>query len=329
VGKGLGRVQCSGPGTGSSSDTGPDASSPGEEAGYAGDDALPDSLEDAVRAAAVATGVARGKGVTAAMVELLVPELELLADEGDQERFWRVVRGLGAELGFQMGADRVKVVCSDAGSAALLKSKWTESDLEVASLTDRMPVDGGEDVVLVARPDHTTLEECEKLVAKAEAFNAAKVEEWEAGGGRGEGQAEEEPRGTMVVLFNPKLVSGDVGIGLGNRIMQKRFMPKFTHTYYLSPMGGGAVSVFRKYPGLWQVWRERADMEGRYDLLFEQASRPAGDDLFYRLDEADRRDELVARGEDPDAPENAEPSFMDDLARTLKTNLRFLNSIQK
>jgi len=292
---------------------------------YAGDDALPDSLEDAVRAAAEATTKARAKGVRAAMIELLVPELELLADEGDQERFWRVVRGLGAELGFQMGADRVKVVCGDAGSAALLKNKWVDSDLEVASLTDRLPADGGEDVVLVARPDHTGLGECEELVARAEAANEAALAAWEAAGG----VPGDEPKGTMVVLFNPKLVSGDVGIGLGNRIMQKRFMPKFTHTYYLSPMGGGAVSVFRKYPSLWQVWRERADMEGRYDLLFEQASRPAGDDLFYRLDEADRRDQIVARGEDPDAPENAEPSFLDDLARTLKTNLRFLNSIQK
>ena len=46
--------------------------------------------------------------------------------------------------------------------------------------------------------------------------------------------------------------SGDVGLGLNVRRMRNEFLSLFTVTYSLRPLGETA-SVFRQYPGQWQV----------------------------------------------------------------------------
>ena len=46
--------------------------------------------------------------------------------------------------------------------------------------------------------------------------------------------------------------SGDVGLGLNVRRMRNEFLSLFTITYSLRPLGESA-SVFRRYPGKWQV----------------------------------------------------------------------------
>ena len=46
--------------------------------------------------------------------------------------------------------------------------------------------------------------------------------------------------------------SGDVGLGLNVRRMRNEFLSLFTITYSLRPLGESA-SVFRRYPGQWQV----------------------------------------------------------------------------
>ncbi len=58
--------------------------------------------------------------------------------------------------------------------------------------------------------------------------------------------------GQAVVLFNPRLASGDVGIGLNVRRMREDFLAEFNTTYSLRPVGD-VGSVFRRYPGMWQV----------------------------------------------------------------------------
>lgn len=53
-------------------------------------------------------------------------------------------------------------------------------------------------------------------------------------------------------MFNPRLASGDVGVGLSIRRMRDSFLNRFTTTYSLRPIQD-VGSVFRRYPGMWQV----------------------------------------------------------------------------
>ena len=58
--------------------------------------------------------------------------------------------------------------------------------------------------------------------------------------------------GQCMVMFNPRLASGDVGVGLAIRRMRDQFLSRFTTTYSLRPIAE-VGSVFRRYPGMWQV----------------------------------------------------------------------------
>ena len=53
-------------------------------------------------------------------------------------------------------------------------------------------------------------------------------------------------------MFNPRLASGDVGVGLAIRRMREQFLGRFTTTYSLRPIAD-VGSVFRRFPGMWQV----------------------------------------------------------------------------
>lgn len=61
-------------------------------------------------------------------------------------------------------------------------------------------------------------------------------------------------------MFNPRLASGDVGVGLSIRRMRENFLSRFTTTYSLRPIAD-VGSVFRRYPGMWQVGR-RVELAG-------------------------------------------------------------------
>lgn len=69
--------------------------------------------------------------------------------------------------------------------------------------------------------------------------------------------------------------SGDVGVGLNTRRLRKTFLNTFTVTYSLYPIGD-IGSVFRRYPGIWQVFIEDPGTPGRYRLAAEKDERPAG-----------------------------------------------------
>lgn len=55
-----------------------------------------------------------------------------------------------------------------------------------------------------------------------------------------------------VVMFNQRLSSGDVGLGLNARRLRESFLRNFVITYSLRSIGD-VGSVFRRYPGLWKV----------------------------------------------------------------------------
>lgn len=70
--------------------------------------------------------------------------------------------------------------------------------------------------------------------------------------------------------------SGDVGVGLNVRRLTKQFLSTFTTSYSLRPIAD-LGSVFKRYPGMWQVFLEDPKSEpGRYILAAERPSRPAG-----------------------------------------------------
>jgi len=86
-------------------------------------------------------------------------------------------------------------------------------------------------------------------------------------------------QGIPVVMFNPRLASGDVGIGTNVRELRKNFTSTFNITYSLYPLSAPSGSVFRKYPAPWQVFLEDDASPGRYNLVAERSTRPAGEDL--------------------------------------------------
>ena len=78
-----------------------------------------------------------------------------------------------------------------------------------------------------------------------------------------------------VVLLNPRLEDVSiVGIGYAGRQLRDRFLKNIQSCYYLRPLEEG--TLFRCYPGLWQVWRETTD---GYELIKELQNKPVGDDL--------------------------------------------------
>ena len=82
-------------------------------------------------------------------------------------------------------------------------------------------------------------------------------------------------------MFNPRLVSGDVGIGLNVRRLRDGFLSTFATAYALRPVGE-VGTVYKRWPGKWQVFVEDETSPGRYKLAgdgkgFDVA--PAGEAL--------------------------------------------------
>jgi len=190
----------------------------------------------------------------------------VFAEEGDQQRFWKLTRRYAEELVASSPAGtRVRALYPDAGVAAMLKSQWTKTGegektlaFEVAAITDRQPARAGvDDVVVLAAPDP------QSLAAAVKAADAAR------------------DAGIPCVMFNPRLVSGDVGIGLNVRRLRDGFLSTFATAYALRPVGE-VGTVYKRWPGKWQVFVEDESAPGRYKLAgngkgFDVA--PAGEAL--------------------------------------------------
>lgn len=293
-----------------------DAGSPvatGEELGPRDDDVLPDSLADSIEEAAKATAEAILRGNSRTQVEIHLPEFwdpisgPIFPNRGDQDRFWRMTRRFMEQLATSLGSPSgLRAVYPDAGVAAMLSHQWPDRPFTIASLNDRRPVQVEDEVVVVACPDPPGADDCMKLV------RLVAQQDEEAG-------ALQRP----IVLFNQRMSSGDVGLGLNARRIRGNFLKPFVVTYSLRPIGD-IGSVFRRYPGMWKVFLEEETMPGRYRLIQESAARPQGEELDY----------LVQQALNPSAAQpgpDGEPrkaSFLEQLRTTMNSVNYFMKSLR-
>ena len=149
------------------------------------------------------------------------------------------------------------------------------------AIDDRKPIEADDELVVICCPDPPSVEACRNLVVHAEEVT--------------EGRA-------TVVMFNPRLVSGtnfmrvvfslgsivgrycgmcsgehyvpgDVGIGNTFRQIRREFLGTFETCYSLQPLGNEG-SIFKKYPGMWQIFKADPEVEGRFLLVYENINRP-------------------------------------------------------
>ena len=217
------------------------------------DDELPDNLFDAVASAAAATERAISAGSLGNLVELRIPELwdpisgNVMAEAGDQLKVWEITREYVAQLCDAVGGDvRVKAVFPDAGCAALLKNRWGDDlPFVIASTNDRRLYEESDEIIVFAAPDPPSLE---AVRATTTAANEA---------------------GASVVLINPRLASGDAGLGLNFRRMRDQFLGRMTVVYAIQPLPWCNGNIFKRFPGMWRLYLQD---EERPCLLYTSPS---------------------------------------------------------
>ncbi|MCO5584183.1 hypothetical protein L7F22_038106 [Adiantum nelumboides] len=259
----------------------------------ADDSVLPDDLSGAVLHSSESTTYFVNAGGSRAIVELQLPELENLNEEGAQQRLWDLARFYLESLQKDLKMKQLKAIFPDAGAAALLKHTWSDSTFSFASLNDRRPISKEDEVVVLVVPDYQMLAVVQKI-----AFQLSQ-------------DAEESPR--PLIMWNPRLFSGDVGIGLNVRRTRDNFVSTFTVVYSMRPLPQGAI--FRRYPGLWKVFLDDTERPGRYLLAREQPTRPLPDDL----------DVLLMEGEEA----SEEPSAFAKAMGVFASFNRFMRSLSK
>lgn len=238
---------------------------------------LPDSLTDAIAQAAASTAAALDAGARRAAVELQLPEFwdaasgAVFAEAGDAARFWKLTRRFAADVGAAAGGAPVVALYPDAGTAAMLCAQWPDAPFTVRAVTDRNPLENTPPgaIVVLAAPDPPSLASCVRV---ADAARAA-------------ADAGDDGAPAAVVLFNARLVSGDVGIGLTVRRLRDDFLSTFPLTYALRPIGD-VGTVFRRWPDPWRVFVADPASPGRYKLAAERDVAPVGDALDLILDAA-------------------------------------------
>ncbi|KAJ6359772.1 hypothetical protein OIU77_003891 [Salix suchowensis] len=80
-----------------------------------------------------------------------------------------------------------------------------------------------------------------------------------------------------LIMWNPRLISEDVGVGINVRNLRRYFLSTFTTVYSMRPLPAGAV--FRCYPGLWKVFYDDKDRPNRYLLGQEFVRRPDAEEI--------------------------------------------------
>ena len=271
-----------------------------------GDKELPNDLFDAVNTAASATSRAISAGQLGIIVELLIPELwdpisgNVMANPGDQLKQWEISRQFAQKLLEERPEGlELTVVFPDAGCAALLKNRWgDELKFKIASANDRMLVpDDYEGVLLFAAADPISLDVVVKSTKKANELQ------------------------NPVILLNPRLASGDAGIGLTVRRWRDQFLGVMCVAYSLRPLPWCNGTVFKKFPGPWKLYIEKENVPGRFELVHESNSRPAGDELDDLVSEVYRGRDV---GEDG---EMREKSAVEKLAGFAASMARFAKSL--
>ena len=204
---------------------------------------LPKTLGEAVSQASIATQNAIADGNNRLQVEILLPELNPMPVA---ERFLTTEDDNTHKFN--------KIFFPDAGAAALARRDWGDAPFELLDIsTKRVSVEEQiqpeDEAILCIAPTAQEVLQIEKLC--------------NAMGDR------------PVVLLNPRLEDVSiVGIGYAGRQLRDRFLKNIQSCYYLRPLEEG--TLFRCYPGLWQVWRETTD---GYELIKELPNKPVGDDL--------------------------------------------------
>ncbi|XP_060219138.1 uncharacterized protein LOC132645901 [Lycium barbarum] len=255
------------------------------------DSCLPSDLEGAVQQSGQATASFVSSGGMRAIVELLIPQLQFLDDEGAQAELWELSRIFVETLIKETGCQRVKAIFPDAGAAALLKYRWQDSTFEFASLGDRKPVSREDEIVVMVVPDYQMLQYVERIASDL---------------------SDDPPR--PLIMWNPRLISEDVGVGINVRRLRRNFLSTFTVAYSMRPLPDGAV--FRCYPGLWKVFYDDKDRPNRYLLAKEQISRPTTEDL-----------EIIYGGVDEKGEKG--PSLLDQAAGIFSSINRFMKVISR
>ncbi|KNA18005.1 hypothetical protein SOVF_074670 [Spinacia oleracea] len=218
------------------------------------DDCLPSDLVGAVRQSGQASASFVDAGGSRAIVELLIPQLQFLDDEGAQADLWELSRVFIDTLIEETGCQNVKAIFPDTGAAALLKYQWKDAAFGFSSLSDRKPVQDEDEIIVMVVPDYQMLEYVQKIATLL---------------------ADDPPR--PLIMWNPRLVSEDVGVGFNVRKLRRYFLRTFSVVYSMRPFPTGAV--FRCYPGLWKVFYDDKDRMGRYLLAKELISRPDAGEL--------------------------------------------------
>eukprot|EP00793_Prasinoderma_coloniale_P004102 PRCOL_00006277-RA len=285
----------------------------------------------AVEQAAEATARALGDGNPQALCELLIPELfdplsgALMESEGDQMRLWALsraaveltteamVRG-DAEVEYGEGSEAegegpatmpgVVAVYPDAGVAAMLQSRWgTGAPFRFASLDDRLPSIVREDtsLVFVCIPDPPSIK---KVIAIAEAAAEA---------------------GAALVLFNPRLASGDVGVGLALRDTFRDFTLQMCVSYSIRPIGDG--SVYKCYPAPWRVFLGDPELPGRYILAKEMDQRPNSEEIFDLMDALD--DGTLGKDDSDDDEDDGSGGFMASAKKAFREAQKFQRDLNR
>lgn len=213
------------------------------------DSDLPSDLEDAIRQSGRASAAFVSSGGMRAIVELLIPQLQFLDAEGAQAELWGLSRIFIESFMEETGIERIRAIFPDAGAAALLKYQWKEASFGFSSLSDRKPVQDEDEVVVMIVPDYQMLEYVERIASQLSG---------------------DSPR--SLIMWNPRLVSEDVGVGFNVRKLRKYFLSTFTTVYSMRPLPTGAI--FRCYPGMWKVFYDDPKRPNRYLLAKEQPSRP-------------------------------------------------------
>ncbi|XP_043718818.1 uncharacterized protein LOC122666810 [Telopea speciosissima] len=237
------------------------------------DSCLPSDLDGAVRQSSQASALFLSSGGMRAIVELLIPQLQFLDDEGAQGELWELSRIFLDTLIEETECQRVKAIFPDAGAAALLKYRWKDAAFGFSSLSDRKPVEDGDELVVMVVPDYQMLEYVERIASNL---------------------SDDPPR--PLIMWNPRLISEDVGVGFNVRKLRRYFLSTFTVVYSMRPLPAGAV--FRCYPGLWKVFSDDKVRPNRYLLAKEQISRPDAEEIeiiFGDVDESEKGPSMLVR----------------------------------
>ncbi|CAL9102043.1 unnamed protein product [Musa textilis] len=255
------------------------------------DSDLPSDLEGAIRQSSQASASFISSGGMRAIVELLIPQIQFLDAEGAQAELWELSRIFLESLIEGSGGQRVKAIFPDAGAAALLKYQWTDANFGFSSLSDRKPVDSEDEVVVMVVPDYQMLEYVERVATLL---------------------SEDPPR--PLIMWNPRLVSEDVGVGINVRNLRRYFLSTFTVVYSMRPLPTGAI--FRCYPGMWKVFYDDVNRPGRYLLAKEQPGRPDATDIELIFGNVDEKSKKA-------------PSFLDKAVSMFTSINRFMKAISR